>query len=211
MTDASLIGLEQGSLAIVSADPSERRAYMSLAAACLGMFCGMGGVIFYTFAFFVIEISKETGWSATQLAASIGAGSFCSSLIAPLTGRACDKWGVRAVMMTGGFAFAAGLSVLGLVPWNAASFMACLMVAYSLAFASTPLPFSHLVAGWFNKRRGMAIGTIFCFGAIGIGAWPTIAATLIQAVGWRYAYVAMGCSGGLFLSCLRFCSSEIRP
>ena len=62
----------------------------------LGMAVGIGGT-HYSFGLFVEPLEQEFGWNRTQLNASLSFAAV-SSLVAPLIGRALDKFGARPVM-----------------------------------------------------------------------------------------------------------------
>jgi cyanate permease len=62
-----------------------------------------------------------------------------------------------------------------------------------------PIPYGSLVAHWFDRFRGLALGLTML--GIGIGAMitPTVAQTLIARFGWRAAYSIFG--GLILLIC----------
>lgn len=172
------------------------RAWGVLLGASLCMFCGTPAVIFYTFGVFLPEIIADTRWPAASIAATIGPGALLVALVAPVVGRLTDRLGVRPLVLVGGPAFGLGIALLGLLPTTSGMFFGMTMLMYLLAFAGTPIVYAHAITSWFDRRRGMAIGVIFAAGALGIAAWPNYAAWLIQAVGWRNAYVIMGATAG---------------
>jgi MFS family permease len=55
-----------------------------------------------------------------------------------------------------------------------------------------PIPYGSLVAHWFDRFRGLALGLTML--GIGMGAMitPTVAQTLIARFGWRTAYSIFG-------------------
>jgi MFS family permease len=173
------------------------RAWGVLLGASLCLFCGAPAVIYYTFGLFLPEIIANTHWQPAVVAAAIGPGALVVAFTAPLVGRISDRIGVRKVALAGGPAFATGLTLLGLLPQSAAGFVAATMLMYLLAFAGSPIPYAQALSRWFDRRRGMAIGVMFCVGAIGIAVWPSYAAMLIACFGWRTAYIALGWTAGL--------------
>jgi MFS family permease len=175
------------------------RAWGVLVGASLCLFCGTPSVIYYTFGLFLPEIIADTHWTPAIVAAAIGPGALVVAFTAPLVGRISDKFGVRKVALAGGPAFAIGLSLLGVLPQSAAAFVAATMFMYLLAFAGSPIPYAQALSKWFDQRRGMALGVMFCVGAIGIAVWPSYAAMLIARFGWRTAYVALGCTAGIVI------------
>lgn len=175
------------------------RAWGVLVGASLCLFSGTPSVIYYTFGLFLPEIIANTHWTPAIVAAAIGPGALVVAFTAPLVGRISDKFGVRKVALAGGPAFAIGLSLLGVLPQSAAAFVAATMLMYLLAFAGSPIPYAQALSKWFDQRRGMALGVMFCVGAIGIAVWPSYAAMLIARFGWRTAYVALGCTAGVVI------------
>ena len=178
------------------------RAWSVLVGACLCMFCGTPAVVYYTFGVFIPEIIATSNWSAAAIHAAIGPGALIVALMAPLVGRLSDTLGVRPLALIGGPAFAIGIALLGLGPTSAGTFTALTILMFALSFAGTPIIYAHVITGWFDKRRGMAIGIIFASGALGIAIWPSYAAFLIAQLGWRHAYVIVGATAGtvIFLS-----------
>jgi MFS family permease len=178
------------------------RAWAVLVGACLCMFCGTPAVVYYTFGVFVPEIIADTGWSATGVHGAIGPGALIVALMAPFVGTLSDRFGAKPLVLVGGPAFGIGIALLGSGPASAGSFTAFIILMFALSFAASPIIYAQMMTGWFDKRRGMAIGLIFAAGAVGIAIWPSYAALLIQRFGWRDAYAVMGGTAGtiIFLS-----------
>ena len=176
--------------------PQPDRAWLVLAGAGLCMFCGSPAVAYYTFGVFVSAVAADTHWSTATIAGAIGPATLLSAAMSPVIGRVCDRFGVRAITLVGGPAFALGLSLLGLLPHSARGFVGWTMVMFLLSFAGSPIPYAQALTGWFDRRRGLALGLMFGCGSVGIAFWPPAAAWLIHHVGWRQAYVVMGCAAG---------------
>jgi MFS family permease len=56
----------------------------------------------------------------------------------------------------------------------------------------SPTTFSFVVAKWFDRRRGLALGIAMSGVGLGTTLVPACAAWLISNYGWRAAYVAIG-------------------
>jgi MFS family permease len=67
-----------------------------------------------------------------------------------------------------------------------------LVVAYACGFALTPLPYAQIVSGWFDKRRGLALGLMLTMSGLGTALLPPLSSALITQFGWRNAYVFLG-------------------
>lgn len=182
------------------------RAWWLVLGAGICMLCGQPAVALYTFGVFVPEILADTGWSAATVAAAVGPGALIASLMAPFIGVLTDRLGVKRLALIGAPTFAAGLILVGLAPFSATSFAICVALMWLLGFAGSPILYAQMLTGWFDARRGLVIGIMFSFGAIGIAVWPPIAALFIASFGWRYAYVLMGIIAGsvIFISAIFF-------
>jgi MFS family permease len=57
---------------------------------------------------------------------------------------------------------------------------------------TAPVPYSNVLAHWFDKRRGLALGVAMV--GLGLGAFimPSLAQRLIDVGGWRWAYICIG-------------------
>ena len=115
-----------------------------------------------------------------------------NGLIAPFLGRAVDRGSMRAIMTLGACLLAAGFFVIARVE-SLPSFYLVLATLVALGAALLGgLTTSTLVANWFVRRRGTALG-IATMGISLSGVVMAPAATaLIAAVGWRRAFLTYG-------------------
>ena len=78
-----------------------------------------------TIAVFVYPMEADLGWSRTEIAGAASLGGLLSIVGAPVTGWACDKFGVRWVLLVG--VFLLGITTISL-SW------ATLLVTFYAAF-----------------------------------------------------------------------------
>ena len=55
----------------------------------------------------------------------------------------------------------------------------------------SPIPYAAVIAQWFDRTRGLALGIGTAGVGLGVALVPQVAALLIGAVGWRLAYVGL--------------------
>ena len=157
----------------------------------LGSACGIGPVIIYTFGVFVKPLAADLHVSRSSIAFAI---SFIDLLVpfsAPGAGRLVDRHGARAVILGSHIALVACLAALSLLRPPLWHFYAVFAVIGVVGVATTPVTYSRVVANWFDRRRGLALG--IASAGVGIGTFITLplAQALIDRAGWRLAYLGI--------------------
>jgi MFS family permease len=113
-------------------------------------------------------------------------------VLQPFVGRAVDRLGARALMVSGTLLLGASLASLSLVTqlWQ-------LYVLYGVLVAVGLATTSHVVAAavisrWFSRRRGTALSTLGGASMAGMSVLVPVAMWLVINVGWRRTYVLLG-------------------
>jgi len=55
----------------------------------------------------------------------------------------------------------------------------------------SPIPYAAVIAQWFDRQRGLALGIGTAGVGLGVALMPQVASRLIDTVGWRLAYVGL--------------------
>jgi sugar phosphate permease len=146
----------------------------------------------HTFSVFFPSILDEFGWSRGSTAIMLSLSILIYGFLAPIAGGFGDRWKPTRIMP-------AGIAVLGIAAASC-GFASKLWHFYLLfgilapigtAFSGWPL-MAPAMANWFAKRRGLAMG----LGQMGGGlsfAYGIFAEMIISRLGWRYAYLVLGC------------------
>lgn len=122
------------------------------------------------------------------------------TVVSPIAGLLLDKYGVRIV-----FGVGAVLVTIGLLLSSQIQSFFQLVIAYGL-IAGTGIAILGLgmqaavIARWFKRQRGLAIG--IAFAGTGIGSLVLIpgVSQLVVSVGWRGAYAVLaGCMAALIV------------
>jgi len=150
------------------------------------------GIALYGLPFFYDFFVRDLGWTRAQ----VTSGNALSKVImGPLFGFAAgwtiDRFGPRRLMLAGILMAGAALVGLGTVT-TIGFFYACYMLNALGNVCGGPLPNQVLLARWFDRNRGRAMG--FAYLGIGIGGTlvPLIATALITMFGWRAALQILG-------------------
>jgi len=173
-------------------NPELKRGASILVACTVGMMLGIGAIPFYTLGVFAGPVVEATGWSMAEFqfhftCVSIGV------LAAPIHGLLLDRFDPRKVVLTSISLF--GLAVI-LAGWMAMlglmAFYATWLVASFVGQSTSPLGWTKFVTGWFDKRRGIALGIALSGSGLFAFLGPIATDALIANVGWQNAYMVLG-------------------
>ena len=151
------------------------------------------GFFFYSYGVFFKAIAVEFGDSRLGVALGLTITSAVGALAAPLVGRALDRFPLKNVIGVGAVAMALGFLGLSLVR-NPLEFY--LVLGLFIGFGASSmgnLATSKLVANWFDRRRGMALGIAATGVSLSGVVMPIVSAEMIEAYGWRQAFLVYGC------------------
>ena len=150
----------------------------------------------YAFGVFFAALLDEFGWSRASLSGIFSLYAFLYCVLGLLAGRLTDLWGPRVVIAMGGVFLGVGLAGMSRVSalWHPYLFYG---IVAALGMSTAYVPCNATVVKWFVRRRGLALGVATSGGSLGTFALPPVAAALVGALGWRWAYVLFG--AGIFL------------
>lgn len=162
-----------------------------VAGAGLNMLVNAGPVLLFSLGVFVKPIVADTGWSRTSISSAVLYGQILLALCGPLTGLAVDRFGARQVARCAGPLPGLGLAMVGLLSNSANSFVLFFALSFLLGAAQVPVTYVKAVAGWYDAHLGLALGFALMLSGLGVAVLPPLAAALIEAVGWRTAYLCL--------------------
>ena len=144
----------------------------------------------YAFGEFSAPLREHFGWSQTALNLSLSL-AVVSGLVAPILGRALDRWGARPVAVISLLLVAAGFLLRPLIDslWQWYLFSALVYAGFP---GATSLASGKLVALWFPATRGRVMGAVTSGNNVGGLTMPALAAAMIAFGGWQWGYVAFG-------------------
>jgi MFS family permease len=149
----------------------------------------VGSIVFFSFTAFFEPIHQEFGWSYTQISLASSLRGLEMGILAPLVGVLVDRLGSRKLMLAGSIIIGVGLLALSLTRSLAMFYAAFLLIAFG-AGGCTSVVTMTVVANWFQKNIGLALGIMASgFGASGL-LIPLIV-SLIDDFGWRTALVIL--------------------
>jgi MFS family permease len=163
-----------------------------LAACVVGNAVSMTPAVHSVFGHFLVPLSATFGWTRASISAVLGIMAVTGAVVYPLAGRWADRHGARGMVLAANLLFALGIALLAFTDGSLVRFYATfLVISIAGSVASTPI-FSKVIADWFDRGRGFALGLSAGGGnAVGSIAMPVIAALLISTLGWRAAYLGL--------------------
>jgi MFS family permease len=173
--------------------PEFNRWSLSAVFACaIGLALAFGTVIIATFGLFMMAMSRDFGWGMGHVSGLLAVAAFSQAPFSMPLGRLIDRVGVRAVVLPGIVLY--GASVMALAAANGSTVQIYFLFALVGVTSSTVtmLPYSKVITGWFNARRGLMLSAYAVLAAVFGAAVPQAARWLIDAYGWRNAYLGLG-------------------
>jgi len=161
----------------------------------LGCVCAAGfsrqGPAVATLSIFIEPMTAEFGWSRTEVSGAVSIGGILGALVSPLLGPFLDRNGARAVLC-----FAVLLTAIPLLLLSFTESLLVFYLLYCVARMNFAGPYDLGIYGsivnWFVRRRTFvtSISTVALMS--GLVAMPMIAHLVMQASGWRTAWLAVG-------------------
>ena len=144
-----------------------------------------------SFAVLYGPLEEEAGWSRVSVAGAATLGQIVMGVSFIVAGVAVDRYGPRrvlpifALLHLGGYLLAARATDV----WQ-------IYVGYgllgSVAFGIGVGPLLAIVARWFHRHQGLALGIGSSAGQAGAALFSPMTALLADGVGWRWTFALLG-------------------
>jgi len=162
-----------------------------IVAGCFILLFLMSGAGFYSFSIFIKPLEEEFGWSRASISLAMSIYFILGGLSGPFVGKWTQTHGPRKVMTLSALGFGTCFVLVGLTQslWYFYAIYGLLAVLHSgMAF----IPVSTVLARWFIRKRGRAIG----FAMVGIATGGLVLAPVVGLItahfNWRISFVFLG-------------------
>lgn len=157
-----------------------------------------GGFIFWSMGIYTATFEDEFGASRAKINLIETGLAVCTNLLSPVIGVLVDRWSPRHLVTIGMVSLGLGLIILS----RAGTLIHVWAVWASLiplgALCLGVLPSATLIARWFRRHRGLALGISVTGSSIGGAIVPPALTWMFLSLGWRDALFFCG------LFCLLF-------
>ena len=163
-----------------------------VAVAAFGLSTSPGQFAYGAFSLFIEPLEQEFGWARADMSLALTLFTLCLAVTLPFIGRLVDRYGSRRVLAPSMLVLGVGLCMLG---WQLDALWILLTVYVLIgvlgAGANSP-PYMRTVSSWFDRRRGLAIGTAMAGAGLGYAYVPPMVRYINDTYGWRFSFLALG-------------------
>ncbi len=150
------------------------------------------GFFFYSYGVFFKAIAAEFGDSRLGVALGLTVTNLVGAIAAPLVGRALDRYPLRWIIGVGAASMALGFLGLSQVQTPIQFYLVLGLFIGFGASSMGNLATSKLVANWFDRKRGTALGIAATGVSLSGVVMPYISAEIISTYGWRNGFMVYG-------------------
>ncbi|WP_247828864.1 MFS transporter [Arthrobacter antioxidans] len=148
------------------------------------------GLLYYSLPVALVPISRDTGWSVPAMTAAFSAGLVISAFLGVRVGRTLDRTGPRLLMSIGSVIGVVALLLVGTAP-NFAVFAGAWLIAGFAQAAVLYQPAFVVLTRWYGPNRVRALTILTLVAGFASTVFAPVTAALIDALGWRSAYLVL--------------------
>jgi MFS family permease len=164
------------------------RGWWNVGAAFFGLALSYAMFTVFAFGTLVKPLQSEFGWSRAEMSFALTITNICVVFGAPALGYLVDRGGVRRILIPSVILMGLAVASMSLLQGNIWYFYGVYFAITVLGLGTLPLSYSRVVIGWFEQRRGLALGVALAGFGVGAALVPEVSRTMIDLYGWRSAY-----------------------
>ncbi len=167
--------------------PRVHYAWWILIGCCFMQAGGLGAVLDAAGVFFV-PVCDDLGFSRSEISLYLTFYFIATVFAMPIVGKWITKYNLNRVLSVSFSLVVAAVAAMGMYsePWQWWVSGIVFGLAGSFIFV---VPTPILIGNWFHKHKGLALGAAMSFSGIGGAILSPIFTLLIEAMGWREAYL----------------------
>ncbi|RMF07463.1 MAG: MFS transporter [Alphaproteobacteria bacterium] len=169
-----------------------KRGWPVVVSAAIGIGLGLSPLPFYTIDVMVGPLSQEFNWSRGDVYSALAIYTIGAFLMSPVIGLLSERFGARRVALTSILTFGLSMMALSLNTGDRVLYLILWLMLAVGGAGTLPITFTRPINTWFENNRGLALGlALIATGVFGALA-KSYAQFMVDWVGWRGAYIALG-------------------
>ncbi len=164
--------------------------------ASIGIILYNAGIVTFGFTAIFEPITREFGWSYTQVSLAASLRGLETSLISPLVGFMVDRFGARKLVIVGNIILFSGLVLLSRTSSLTMFYMVYILISAGMSFCQSIVLITAVI-NWFHEKAGIATGLLMCGMGLG-GLMVPVVTKLVDTLQWRPAMLVLGAGILLF-------------
>ena len=157
----------------------------------VGIAFGTAVFLSSSFSLLAAAIGTQFGWSPVDLAKGASIALVLQMIGYPAVGLILDRFGSRRVAMASILLFALALLALSQINKALWQFYLAFFLIGLLASGTNVVSYARAITLWFDRKRGIALGTAASFQALGAFIMPLAMQKIIASSGWPTAIMAL--------------------
>jgi len=153
------------------------------------MLCAVHG---YSLGVMIGPLEKEFGWSRAEISSGMLITAVIALVASPLVGTAVDRVGPRRIALTGVLAYCGALAALSLTGPSIVSWWLLWTLVGAANALILPTVWVTAISSRFSRHRGKALAIALCGTGLSGALVPILMIMLLEAWGWRGAYIGLG-------------------
>ncbi len=162
-------------------------------ASALALIAGQGAINVFAAGVFLKPVGLELGFGRGEISSAIALTNVMIAIASPFFGELLDKFGVRRPLLTSIAHFAIATAAMAMLQPSFAILFGLYGLAGLVGVGQNPTAYSKVIASYFDRERGLAMGLALAGVGLGTALMPPLSNFLINTFGWRIGYVGLGC------------------
>lgn len=151
----------------------------------IGVLSGIATIFFTLFTLFIKPWQHDFGWNREQISQVFTIAAMSVAICSPIMGRLLDRFEPRKLIAAMMVAFGLGFASLAGLTSHLGRFEATAVFIGIAGTGTYQLGYARIVAGWFERRLGMALSVVVAGSGLGSLFIPPLVQYSITAYGWR--------------------------
>jgi len=172
--------------------PIPARGWLIIGICLIGISTGPAAFGLASLGLVINAFEQDFGWTRSQVSGAASMMMLCTALSLPLVGKLVDKFGARRVLIPSVIALGLCLLAIPLAVSKVWQFMAAYILIGTVAAGANSVPYMRILASWFDRSRGLAIGIAGSGTGLGFAYVPLVGQAASHQFGWHGVYYALG-------------------